>query len=85
MLTPVGCEKSDLSYQGSVLEPGVPVGFGSPSTLIWTAPQPGQLSAGFEPAIENGVPEYAEKIPLTCQFFTIWASTPFPSRAKGSS
>ncbi len=55
--TPVGWEKSDLSYQGSVGDPGVPVGFGSPLTLMKTAPHPGQLRAGFDPPIENVVPE----------------------------
>src|SRR5687767_6053980 len=45
--TPVGCEKSDGSYQGSVGEPAVPVGLGSPCTSMLIAPHPGQLTAGF--------------------------------------
>ena len=56
----VGCEKSDLSYQGSLFEPGVPVGLGSPCTLIRMKvpePQPWQLSAGLEPPTVKGVPE----------------------------
>src|SRR5687767_1636783 len=56
---PVGCENSDRSYHGSVAEPGVPVGLGSPWTLIRTSPQAGQLSVGLVPAMSNGVPEYA--------------------------
>src|SRR5438552_6200235 len=54
---PVGCEKSDLSYQGVSLEPASPVGLGSPLTLISTVPQPGQLRPGLLPVIENAVPE----------------------------
>ena len=30
-------------------------------------PQPGQFSAVLVPPIENGVPEYQEAMPLTCQ------------------
>src|SRR5688500_14075815 len=87
-LAPVGCEKSDLSYQGSVLEPGVPVGLGSPSTLMvmnWPWPQPGQLSCGFVPVIENGVPEYAAPMPLICQFLTMRPRMLLESFANGSS
>src|SRR5919106_1425156 len=83
--TPAGWEKSDRSYHGSVLEPGVPVGLGSPSTLISTDPQSGQLSGGFEPLIENGVPEYAEKTPFNCQFWTSRPSTLRDRLPKGSS
>jgi hypothetical protein len=48
-----------VSYHGSVLEPALPVGLGSPCTLI-NVPideQPWQLSAVFVPPTENGVPE----------------------------
>src|SRR6266536_2735917 len=82
---PVGCEKSDLSYHGSVGDPAVPVGFGSPWTLIRTSPQPGQLRAVLLPPIENGVPEYAAPTPLICQFLMIWAKGFLEFFANGSS
>src|SRR3954468_4354076 len=82
---PVGCENSDVSYQASVAEPGVPVGLGSPCTLTKIDPQPWQLSALLVPPMENGVPEYQAAIPLTCQFFTICASGLLEPFAKGSS
>src|SRR5882672_7790902 len=81
---PVGCEKSDLSYHGSVAEPGIPVGLGSPCTLIRMSPQPGQLSAVLLPPMENGVPENQAAIPLTCQFFTMAASGFLEFFANGS-
>src|SRR5438874_423438 len=59
-LAPVGCENSDLSYQGVVFDPAFPVGLGSPWTLMSTKdpfPQPGQLRPGLLPVIEKGVPE----------------------------
>src|SRR5438876_3017344 len=85
--SPVGCEKSDLSYQGTVAEPGVPLGLGSPCTLIRTNvpfPHPGQLSVGLMPVTENGVPEYAAPIPLSCQFLTIEPRTRLEPFANGS-
>src|SRR6478672_11708372 len=82
---PVGCENSDLSYQGLVAEPAVPLGLGSPWTLMSTEPQPGQFRVGLDPLMENGVPEYADPMPLSCQFFTSWASALFEFFAKGSS
>ena len=86
--SPVGCENSDLSYQGTVVEPGVPLELGSPCALIRMnapLPHPGQLSVGFVPVTENGVPEYAAPMPLSCQFLTIEPRTLFELRAKGSS
>src|SRR6185503_17832594 len=86
-LAPVGCENSDLSYQASVFEPAEPVGLGSPCTLIRTKeplPQPGQLRPALVPRIENGVPEYADPMPLICQFLTIWPRTLLEFLAKGS-
>jgi hypothetical protein len=71
-----------------VLEPGVPVGEGSPCTSIVMkvpSPQPAQLSAGFVPPIENGVPEYAEPIPLICQFCAIRPRRLLEPFANGSS
>src|SRR5713226_5766413 len=81
---PVGWEKSDLSYHGSVAEPGTPEGLGSPCTLMKIDPHPWQFSALLVPVMENGVPEYQAPTPLICQFLTIWASGFLESFANGS-
>src|SRR5918999_5473748 len=66
---PLGCEKTDGSRNFSS-GPGLPRRFASPFWLMLTNPAPGASRVGLLPPMENGVPEKAEKMPLTCQSFS---------------
>src|SRR5688500_6128908 len=49
-----------------------------------TDPQPGQFSSLFVPPIEYGVPEYAEKMPFTCQPPSTWPDIELESWKNGN-
>ena len=68
-----GCEKTDGSYHCSFGPASPKPGLASPVTLIVCWP-PTCCSRPLSPPMVNGVPDSQEPMPLTCQFFTTYAT-----------